>query len=121
VAAISAPFMPRIRKAEPCEKYIRENISEDLECLYTDDWKASRSTARKFRRDGRHKTIHHQLDIYAMGDVYTNTVESAFSLLKRSGLVVKMQAGVVLRQTGPFFVCPHKVPVHTVFLKINTG
>jgi transposase-like protein len=42
------------------EKYIRENIS-----------------------DGRHKTIRHKLHIYVKGDVYTNTVESAFSLLKR--------------------------------------
>jgi hypothetical protein len=30
-----------------------------------------------------HKTIKHKDGIYAIGDVYTNTVESAFSLLKR--------------------------------------
>ena len=30
-----------------------------------------------------HKTIKHKDGIYAIGDIYTNTVESAFSLLKR--------------------------------------
>jgi hypothetical protein len=30
-----------------------------------------------------HKIIRHKDGIYAIGDVYTNTVESAFSLLKR--------------------------------------
>jgi hypothetical protein len=30
-----------------------------------------------------HKTIKHKAGIYVDGDVYTNTVESAFSLLKR--------------------------------------
>jgi transposase-like protein len=65
------------------EKYIRENISEDVECLYTDDWRAYRGAAKKLRADGRHKTIRHKLHIYAKGDVYTNSIESAFSLLKR--------------------------------------
>jgi len=31
----------------------------------------------------RHKTIQHKSHVYVMGDVHTNTVESAFSLLKR--------------------------------------
>ena len=31
----------------------------------------------------RHKTIKHKSKVYAIGDVHTNTVESAFSLLKR--------------------------------------
>jgi len=31
----------------------------------------------------KHKTIRHKGGVYAVGDVYTNTVESAFSLLKR--------------------------------------
>jgi len=65
------------------EKYIRENISEDVEMLYTDDFNSYRSAARHLRKDGRHKTIRHKLRIYAQGDIYTNTVESAFSLLKR--------------------------------------
>lgn len=31
----------------------------------------------------RHKTIKHSSHVYVMGDIHTNTVESAFSLLKR--------------------------------------
>jgi transposase-like protein len=70
-------------KSGTLEKYIRENISEDVDILYTDDWKAYRSAAKHIRKDGRHKTIRHKLRVYAKGDIYTNTVESAFSLLKR--------------------------------------
>ena len=31
----------------------------------------------------RHKTIKHRTKVYVDGDIHTNTVESAFSLLKR--------------------------------------
>src|SRR5438477_8851846 len=31
----------------------------------------------------RHKTVNHSAGIYVMGEVHTNTVENAFSLLKR--------------------------------------
>jgi transposase-like protein len=65
------------------EKYIRENISDDVDVLFTDDYKAYRSAARHLRKDGRHKTIRHSLRIYVKGDIHTNTIESAFSLLKR--------------------------------------
>jgi transposase-like protein len=70
-------------KSGTLEKYIRENISEDVDVLFTDDYKPYRSAARHLRKDGRHKTIRHSLRIYVRGDVHTNTVESAFSLLKR--------------------------------------
>jgi hypothetical protein len=33
-------------------------------------------------KDGKHRTINHSLE-YAHGDVHTNTVESAFSLVQR--------------------------------------
>ena len=70
-------------KSGTLEKYIRENISEDVEVLFTDDARAYRGAAMHLRKRGKHKTIRHKLHIYAKGDVYTNTVESAFSLLKR--------------------------------------
>jgi transposase-like protein len=70
-------------KSGTLEKYIRENLSEDVEILYTDDFKAYRSAAKHLRKEGKHKTIRHKLHIYAKGDIYTNTVESAFSLFKR--------------------------------------
>jgi len=70
-------------KSGTLEKFIHENISEDVEVLFTDDFNAYRSAAKHLRKDGRHKTIRHSLKVYAKGDIHTNTIESAFSLLKR--------------------------------------
>ena len=70
-------------KSGTLEKYIRENISQDVDILFTDDFNAYRSAAKHLRKDGRHKTIRHKLRVYAKCDIYTNSVESAFSLLKR--------------------------------------
>jgi len=70
-------------KSGTLEKYIRENISEDVDVLFTDDFQSYKGAAKHLRKDGRHKTIRHKLHVYAKGDIYTNTVESAFSLLKR--------------------------------------
>ena len=69
------------------EKYIRENISEDVEILMTDDLGQYRGAARRIGLDRhRHKAIKHKLGIYVQGNVHTNTIESAFSLLKRGVL-----------------------------------
>jgi transposase-like protein len=70
-------------KSGTLQKYIRENISEDVDVLFTDDFLGYRSAAADLRKQGRHKTIRHSLKIYVKGDIHTNTVESAFSLLKR--------------------------------------
>lgn len=70
-------------KSGTLQRFIRENISEDVDVLFTDDFNAYRSAAADLRKDGRHKTIRHKLKIYVKGDIHTNTVESAFSLLKR--------------------------------------
>lgn len=64
-------------------KFIQENISQDVDVLFTDDFNVYRGAAKELRKDGRHKTIRHKLHIYVKGDIHTNTVESAFSLLKR--------------------------------------
>jgi len=63
-------------------KYIRENISEDVEVIFTDDASANDAAMRKAKRTN-HKKINHSSGVYVMGDTHTNTVESAFSLLKR--------------------------------------
>ncbi|HZH82518.1 MAG TPA: IS1595 family transposase [Phototrophicaceae bacterium] len=64
-------------------KYIRENISEDVDVIFTDDASANDAAMRKTKRTGTHKKITHSSGVYVMGDIHTNTVESAFSLLKR--------------------------------------
>lgn len=64
-------------------KYIREHISEDVDVIYTDDFSANEAAMRKTGRTDSHKRINHSSGVYVMGDIHTNTVESAFSLLKR--------------------------------------
>lgn len=67
--------------SEAIHKVMAENISEDVEVLLTDE---SSIYPFAFTVDQKklHKTICHSKE-YVVGDVHTNTVESAFSLLKR--------------------------------------
>jgi transposase-like protein len=62
-------------------KYIRENISEDVEVIVTDEHKAYPTAMAQFSK--KHRTVNHSSHVYVQGDIHTNTVESAFSLLKR--------------------------------------
>ena len=58
-----------------------------LECvspsarLITDEWKGYRSIGKHF--GGGHEYVKHKHEEYVRGDVYTNTIEGFFSLLKR--------------------------------------
>ncbi|GAC1436667.1 MAG: IS1595 family transposase [Terriglobales bacterium] len=62
-------------------KYIQENISTDVEVIITDELPAYKSAVGDFK----HETVNHSRKEYVrLGtDIHTNTVESAFSLLKR--------------------------------------
>jgi len=64
-------------------KYIRENISNDVEVLITDSFPAYKNAVGEVE----HKTVNHLAGEYARYEngtcITTNTVESAFSLLKR--------------------------------------
>jgi transposase-like protein len=65
-------------------KYIRENISEDVDVIFTDDYPSYPSAIKRAGMNPRkHKTINHSKKIYVAGDIYTNTIENAFSLFKR--------------------------------------
>ena len=71
------------------EKYIRENVSEDVDILMTDDLGQYRGATRRIwggMRVHKHKSIPHSTGLYVNGEVHTNTIESAFSLLKRGVL-----------------------------------
>ena len=74
-----------IRAKEATSKAIRkivdENVSEDVEVIITDESAIYPFAFNKAQSDV-HKTIKHK-SVYVTGDVHTNTVESAFSLLKR--------------------------------------
>jgi len=49
----------------------------------TDEYNAYPTAMKMLDKTERHKTIKHKAKVYVDGDVHTNTVESAFSLLKR--------------------------------------
>ena len=67
--------------AKTVRQIVSENLSEDVDVIITDE-----STIYPFGLKGKqaaaHKTICHKKE-YVSGLVHTNTVESAFSLLKR--------------------------------------
>jgi len=75
-------FHTKDAKSGTMAQYIRENISEDVEIMFTDDFYAN-TVAMKKAGINNHKTIIHSKGQYVNGDIHTNTVESAFSLLKR--------------------------------------
>lgn len=75
-------FHAKDAKSSTLAQFIRENVSENVDVIITDEWPAYPDA---MRRAGirQHKTIRHKSRVYVVGDVHTNTVESAFSLLKR--------------------------------------
>jgi len=64
-------------------KYIRENVSRNIEVFMTDDYSAYQGAVAVNMPVSKHKTVNHSRRVYVQGDVHTNTIESAFSLLKR--------------------------------------
>ena len=70
-------------KSGTLAKYIKENVSTDVDVLITDTWPAYKHAVG----DIKHKTVNHTKDEYVRYEdgecITTNTVESAFSLLKR--------------------------------------
>ena len=71
-------------KSGTLAKYIKENVSEDVDVIMTDEWGAYPGAMRKAGvSPARHKTVNHSAKVYVDGDITTNGIESAFSLLKR--------------------------------------
>lgn len=66
--------------AKALGKHLIENA--DLTCrLVTDQWRSYEGPGTAF--EGGHHTVNHSRSEYVRGDVYTNTIESVFSLIKR--------------------------------------
>jgi transposase-like protein len=68
-------------KAKTVKEIIGDHVSEDVEVMVTDE-SAIYHFALNAEQKRKHQTIDHSRE-YVRGDVHTNTVESAFSLLKR--------------------------------------
>jgi transposase-like protein len=62
-------------------KFIRENVAKDSNAIYTDSNAAWLTLHREYPT---HDKVNHGIREYVRGDVHTNTVESVWSLFKRS-------------------------------------
>lgn len=71
-------------KAGTLAKYIKENVSDDVDVIMTGDFASCPFATDKagLSRD-KPKSINHSTGLYVDGDITTNGIESAFSLLKR--------------------------------------
>jgi transposase-like protein len=71
-------------KSGTLAKYIKEHVSTDVDVIVTDEYPGyPKAMIESGIKGGQHETIRHRDGVYVRGDVHTNTVESAFSLLKR--------------------------------------
>ena len=68
-------------KGKIMQPLLEKHISEQVATIYTDEHPIY-VFALKSKFPGKHKTINHNR-AYGIGDVYTNTIENAFSLFKR--------------------------------------
>jgi len=77
-------FHSKDAKSGTLAAYIREHLSEDVDVICTDDAAVYPYALKKADKKGkRHETVAHSKKEYARGDIHTNYIESAFSLLKR--------------------------------------
>lgn len=69
------------RRRRELHGFVRATVSDEAEAIHTDELASYNGIA-----DGntRYETVEHAADEYVRGAVHTNTVESAWSLLKRS-------------------------------------
>lgn len=71
-------------KSGTLAKYIKENVSPDVDVIVTNEWMVYPKAMMQVGIHGsKHETIRHRDGIYVEGNIHTNTIESAFSLLKR--------------------------------------
>ena len=70
-------------KSGTLAQFIKENVSEDVDVIVTDEFNAYPGAMKATGHTEKHRTIKHKAKVYVDGDIHTNTVESAFSLLKR--------------------------------------
>jgi transposase-like protein len=71
-------------KSGTLARYIKENVSGDVDVLVTDEFSSyPHALVKAGMEHVKHEKIEHKDGVYVKGDIHTNTVESAFSLLKR--------------------------------------
>jgi transposase-like protein len=71
-------------KSGTLAQYIKENVSQDVEVIMTDELTSYPGAVKQSGIPNlKHRTVNHSAGEYVDGDITTNGIESAFSLLKR--------------------------------------
>ncbi len=65
------------------QQIIKSNLHEGVELVMTDESTAARIALKTTGHSGKHRMVRHSAKQYVEGINYTNSIESAFSLLKR--------------------------------------
>lgn len=73
-------LVPNVTRRE-LHGFIRATVADEAEAIYTDELRSYEGIADE---NTRHETVEHKSEEWVRGNVHTNTVESAWSLLKRS-------------------------------------
>lgn len=68
-------------RAKTVQDFIHATVHDGAESIFTDELKSYKGVGDA---DTRHETVSHKADEYVRGDVHTQTVESVWSLFKRS-------------------------------------
>ncbi|MFC5861789.1 IS1595 family transposase [Acidicapsa dinghuensis] len=77
-------FVAEDVKTGTLTKYIKENVSADVDVIMTDEFPVYPTAIIKAGHGNTpHKTVNHRNGVYVDGDLTTNGIESAFSLLNR--------------------------------------
>lgn len=71
----------RSRDGKELGDFIRDHVASDASHIYTDDFMAYK---RAGIEAGKHATVNHNKNEWVRGDVHTQTIESVWSLFKRS-------------------------------------
>jgi transposase-like protein len=69
------------RRRKQLHGFIKDTVASDAEAIYTDEFASYGDLSDA---DTRHETVKHRADEWVRGDVHTNSVESVWSLFKRS-------------------------------------
>jgi transposase-like protein len=75
-------FQAKNVTARTLAEFIKGNVSKDVEMFVTDEFMSYPYAAQRSGVSRKHKTIKHK-ETYVVGNIHTNTIESAFSLFKR--------------------------------------
>lgn len=71
-------------RIETLAQYLKEHVSPNVEAIMTDELPAYPKAIRlSGHGNDKHKTVNHTRRVYVDGEITTNGIESAFSLLKR--------------------------------------